>query len=514
MKRLLFAWLTLFICAGPGFAEEVIPSSVRVLIVVGLKNNIGLQVENLNVPVSASVIEANEAAFDPELFAAVGYLKSATPISSTLSLAAQSESEVLNGQLGLRKQFTTGLLAKLALTTEWLDDNSQTEALDPRYRSGVELNLTQPLLRNFGNESTTSSLRVSIKQMSQAKLQHLLQAQSLALQIELLAAQFAGEKEIVDLRTEAVVLAEELYAANKRRFDIGVIPISEVQEAETALANRELNLSLALQAKELNFENLNSQLNHYLVDNLGSQHLFSFAAEEVKIQLPEFDVLFEATQEKNVTLELASIGVAISEIEQGFYQNQLKPQLDLNLQAGLNGLSGDERDPSVPSSYSGDWSDSFASAAETDGYQWGAALQFSLPLGNRLAESRLRQADLQRKQASYRQRDLVTELRSQLQQHLINLQRAVEQVKIAARFERLAKLSLEQEQRRQEEGLSDTFRVISFQDNMINAKVGQINALVQYYRSLSQLNFTRGIILEQHDIVLADQLEESFREVM
>ncbi len=37
---------------------------------------------------------------------------------------------------------------------------------------------------------------------------------------------------------------------------------------------------------------------------------------------------------------------------------------------------------------------------------------------------------------------------------------------------------------------------------MINAKIGRVDALVQYYGSIAQMNFYRGIILEQHQIYL------------
>ncbi|NOQ50830.1 MAG: hypothetical protein GQ578_01235, partial [Desulfuromonadaceae bacterium] len=92
--------------------------------------------------------------------------------------------------------------------------------------------------------------------------------------------------------------------------------------------------------------------------------------------------------------------------------------------------------------------------------------------------------------------------KTELRQRRINLLHALEQVKIAEEFERLAEISLNQEQRRLDEGLSDTFRLLSFQDKMVNAKIGRVDALVQYYGSIAQMNFYRGIILEQHQIYL------------
>jgi outer membrane protein TolC len=318
----------------------------------------------------------------------------------------------------------------------------------------------------------------------------------------------------VALRNRAGSLAEELYRANQRRFETGVIPISQVQEAETALANRELNLSLAYQTKELAFESLNRQLNHQLKNEIDVSDVYPFLYGLKESTLPTFEALLGGALDKNVSVQLAKVAIERSTLQQTFLRNQLKPQLDLTLQAGVNGLAGDERTPATASRYAGSWFDSFSAAAKRDGYQWGVGLNFSLPLGNRSAKARLRQADLQLKQASYRQRDVDSQLRSELQQQLINQQRAFEQVKIAEKFERLASLSLQQEQRRLEEGLSDTFRIISFQDNLLSAQIGRINALIQYYSAVARLNYTRGIILEQHNIVLSEQIEEKKREIM
>lgn len=509
-----FLLIVLLALAVQSYATETAPVNVRDLIIVGLKNNLGIKVDKLNVSVATEAVISGEAVFDSELFASAGYSESSTPIATSLSLIENSDGQVWSGELGLRKKYTSGLLAALSLDSEWTEDNNQSEDLDPRYRTSLTLSLTQPLLREFGTKINTTNLRITRNQQNQAALQYQLQAQSLALQIEVLASQLAGQSEIVALRSEAVGLANELYLANKRRFDTGVIPISEVQEAETALANRELNHSQALQARDLSFENLNRQLNHSLPAEFDSKPLYLFAVELSRADLPLFEQMFVDAQGKSINLQLAALDIKNSLLQQDFYQNQLKPKLDLKLQAGLNGLSGAERSPLVNSRYAGSWADSFVRTADGDGYQWGAGLEFSVPLGNRSAKAKARQADLQRKQANYRQRDVDTQLRSILQQQSINLKRAYDQVKIAERFERLAKLSLQQEQRRLEEGLSDTFRIISFQDNMITAQVGRINALIQYYSTAAQLSFYRGIILEQNNINLSQIAEEKSLETM
>jgi len=491
---------------GQVFAETT-PSSVRDLILIGLQQNSSLQVEQLNIPLASEAVTINESVFDPELYAATGYLETSTPIASSLSLVEQSDYDELTGELGVRKKYRSGLLASLSIDSVWAEENSLTNDLNPEYRTSLNLNLSQPLLRDFGTDTNTAELRASRNRFDQSTLSHLLEAQSLALEIETLTSQLAAGDQIVSLRMEAFRLAQELYTANKRRFDAGVIPISEVQEAETSVANRELELSLAEQARDLYFEDLNRKLNYALTLDFEPISFFDFTADIDRPDLPAFQQLLSAARNKNIYLQLNRIDIKNAAIQQDFYENQLKPQLDLNLLLGLNGLSGDQR-AGVNSRYAGDWNDSLASAAESDGYQWGVGLEFSIPLGNRSAKSRLRQSQLQLKQNNYQRRDLEEELRTSLQRQLITLQRAHEQVGIAQRFEQLSVKTLTQEQRRLEEGLSDTFRMIVIQTNLVNSKIDRIDALTQYYVALARMNFVRGINLEVHDIYLDQSLKE------
>ncbi len=107
-----------------------------------------------------------------------------------------------------------------------------------------------------------------------------------------------------------------------------------------------------------------------------------------------------------------------------------------------------------------------------------------------------------------RLRDLEVQVRDELQQQQITLQRAFQQLKLAGRFADLARKSLNQEQRRLEEGLSDTFRMISFQDEMIAALIGQVNAETRYQSALARMAFLRGDIFQRHDIALTENSQE------
>jgi len=485
----------------PQFATSStgLPSDVRSLIVLGVEENLGMKIEQLNLPINKQDEVVQESAFDAEFFGLTSFAKSETPIASTLSLQETVDSEQLLGQLGLKKRFTSGLTGVLSLETERLTDNSSTEALDPSYRTSLLLDLTQPLWRDAGRQVNTTALQLAINRSRQTQLKYLQQAESLALGIADLAYQFSAAERVIVLRQDAVSLAEQTIAGNRKRYSVGVIPISEVQQAETALADREFKMSLAGQNRDLLLIALSRQVNQQLPNSLRDLDLAEIETTS-PANLADVNSLYAQARKKRLDLQASEVDQENAALEKVFYRNQLEPKLDLRLQAGVNGLSGEPVDAATNNRYEGSWFDSGGSMLAADGLQWMVGLQFNMPLGNRLGEARLQQARLQEQRSRYQQRDLQEQLRSELSQQLANLQHSYQQLKIAEKFESLAILSLHQEQRRLEEGLSDTFRILSFQDQMIDAKIGRIEAAAQCRRNFSRLQYVRGLILESFNI--------------
>ena len=510
MKNLINATTIIFFCvyATVSLAAQSNPQSIRDLIALGLETNLGLQIDRIEVEKGMAEIQVEESAFDSTLFAVTEYDHSSTPYASSLSSSSQFNSENFSGKIGIGKRFQTGLTSSLFLDSEWVSNDDLTQSLDPHYRTALFLDLNQPLLRDLGSAVNTTRLQISRNQQRQVSLGYLLQAQNMTLQLEVVARRLAAKTEIVQLRQEALDLAADLYSANKKRYAAGVIPVTEVQEAETALAARQLSLSLAIQDRNILLEDLNRHLNHSLSKQFDPAVLVNYEQKIVSVVLPGFNELFEVAQQKRLELKINNYSVKSSTLQQDYLQNQLKPQLDLNFQVGINGLSGKERHPTYTSQYSGDWFDSFGSMGEADGYQWRAGLEFSMPLGNRSAKSRYRQSELQLKQDHYRQQDIQVVIENDLLQQQVNIFHTNEQLTLTKRFEALAEKTLQQEQRRLEEGLSDTFRMIIFQQKMIEAKIDRINAITRYHLALAQMEFATGQIFERHNIILTNSAEE------
>jgi outer membrane protein TolC len=202
-------------------------------------------------------------------------------------------------------------------------------------------------------------------------------------------------------------------------------------------------------------------------------------------------------------LERQRLEIASRDIRLAFFQNQQLPRLDLEASLGVNGLAGDVESPGTAAARAnrGDYRHSFDQATSGDGYAWSAGLRFDYPLGNRAADARYRRAGHEKRQARYSFKGLENTVETEVRNALTAVERGFERVQVAERFQQLADITLSQEMERLREGLTDTFRVLDFQDNIIEARVRKANALVDFNQGLSSLFRAMGTNLQRRNII-------------
>jgi outer membrane protein TolC len=510
---LLLAAAALIVGGPPAAARdraETAPAAgtltLREALAMGLARNFALQVETLEVPIAAADTIIEEARFDPALEAsgATGYER--TPTASAFSTSIYDTQRITSGEAGIRKSFPFGLESRLAFETERLTNNSAVTGLRPQYRSFLVFDLSQPLLRGFGQEVNTVDLRLARNQRRQAAYDFLSQAQGLGAEIETLYYDLARVLAVLRFRQESLALARELLAANRRKLDAGLIPITEVQEAETAVAAREEDTLLAEQELATNFNRLENLLAIRTDSPLRPEPFRVEPLPEPAPSHPGFEAALADALANRPDLERARLEIRNRNIRLAFFANQKLPRLDLDATLGVNGLSGEARQVAFAdfrgtSAFTGDYFDSVDRMANGDGYEWFAGLTFSYPLGNRAAEARYRRADLEKRQAIYGFQQLENEIVTGIKNGLVAVESSLARLAVARRFERLAATTLEQEMARLQEGLSDTFRVLDFQEGVINARIRSAAALANYHQGLAGLYRAMGLNLQRHDIV-------------
>jgi len=481
----------------------------------GIQKNLDLRVIELDIPINDQNVIINDAEFDPVLKASISSLEEKAPTSLTSVIEDVDIFRTTGADVGLSKKFRFGLESEIAFETSRSQNNLplDQDPLRPQYRDALILDFTQPLLRDFGTKINTANLRISQNAVRQAAYGYMARAQGIGEEIEIAYYDLARALEILRYHIESRELARELLEGNKKKFDAGVVPVTEVQEAETAVASRDEQVIFARQQVEIISNRLKDLLEIRPGDPLYEEIFVTEPVGEIEQDFPDLGKALGIALKKRPDLQQQRVELANREIRIEYYANQKLPRIDLESTLGVNGLSGGIRSASfagapASTSYVGNYDDALSGMASGDGYEWYIGLRFSYPLGNRAAQARHRRATQEKRQSIYLLKRLEGTAETQVKNALVSVQRSIERVRVTERFEKLAQTTLTQEMERLKKGLSDTFRILDFQDNLIESRIRKVTALGDFNKGLANLYRATGANLERFNIFVQVNAEE------
>lgn len=510
-RALLLSLPCLSLLPAPLWAAGEAPQgrtlTLREALIQGIRHNLELSMVEVQVPHSQLSETVQAARFDPVLEAQGGVSSQKLPSASAFASDNLERLDTSLASAGVRKTFETGLESKLALKTTSVDSNSALiSGVNPYYRNYIELDLTQPVLRDAGISVNTAELRMARQQSGQSQFTLLEQTQQLAEKIEVTYYDLAQAREVLVQRQRSLSLAQDLWSANKRRFDSGLVPVTEVQQAEVAMASREEQVVAASQQVETISNRLKDLLELTVSGGGWPGPVITDPLPQDMTKAPEADEAIKRANQQRPDLARQRLELDKLDVRVAYMDNQRLPKLDLEGSLALNGFSGTNRGGYVPgtitnSPYAGPYSAAWGDALDGEGYEGYVGVSVSYPLGNRAADSRWEQAQLQKKRALYQLKRLEGQTETEISNALVDIERSRERLEVAHRLEGLAQTTLDQEMKRLAEGLSDTFHILDFQDKLAEAHVRAAQALADLDRAQARLWRAQGDNLTRFAIV-------------
>ena len=481
--------------------------SLQQALEIALQNNLAIQIQKIQVPLSQEAIIEREGRFDPVLYGEAINRRNEEQTSWALSGADIYKQNEQSAKAGVRKLFGLGTEADTYLYTSRSRNNSILEGLEPQYRTEVILSLRQPLLQDFGTDVNTTDISVAKNDVTRARQGANFQVIATLTNVERTYHDLSGALTTLALRQEYLQLGEKTLSENRRLFDAGLVHVGEVQQAESAVASRQEYLIAAGQiVRDLtnvlkNTMQLPPSSPLYAVP-LHTEGLRSQLAEPV----PTHDQAFRIALDNRPDYAQRKVELQSNDLLIRQAKNQLLPRLDLVGTAGSSGLSGDAQpvsftgDPTdvLFSRFDGDYGDSWDYLSDTKGYQWSIGLTIEFPLGNNTDKARYNQAQLLKDESIMNLRNLEDQINLEIKLALENIASSRDRIRVADQLVALAQTSLNQEEARKLQGLSDTFRILIFQGALVDAQIRAMQAKVDYNKALAELYRATGTTLQQH----------------
>jgi outer membrane protein TolC len=469
--------------------ERVLELSLVDAIQMALQHNLDIERQRFGPQIARTEVKKARAAFDPivGLDASLGSRKVLPEqiIGVGGALLTQSLTIALTEIAPYLQQKTVtgaGYEIRFLNTREDISGNLRAVIPDPRYESSIALIFRQPLLRDFGIAVNTAPIRQA-QYAEQSAEQVLLQTiLDTVFNVQQRYLELVFRLQDLDAKRESLKLAEDFLAENKVRVELGTLAPIELVQAETQVKTRQGDVIVAVAAVREAEDLLKEVLN--IPEVLGTWFI-----RIRPVDSPPFVPVSPIALEEQIDLALknrpdfvqSQLDIASREISREVARNQRLPRLDFEAQGSVLALGerGEE---------------GLTNLTETEGYEWLVALRFQYPLGNRFARNELQKRNLELQQALVDQRQLKRTIVRQLRQAVRDIDTAIQRVEVTRAATVLAQTQLEAEQEKFRLGLSTSFVVLDFQEDLTIARSEETRAVSDYNVALARLDQLTGTL--------------------
>ena len=463
-----------------------------------LKSNLDITISRQTKESRLSDIVVEQAKFDPTLSVNGQYLRTVNPLNrpvfggtqnnlTEITIFDQRNSSVT---VDAQTNLVTGGNLDLNYSPAYTNVNpsvAQGFLFNPAWTGGLAMTLTQPLLRNAGLDVNKTFIRIA--QNNAAVEEHVFRDRVLTVlaTVEQTYWELVFANENLKVAEAALKAAQNLLAENRAKAKAGVMSIVDVLQAEAAVASRVEQILIAEKAIRDQEDQLRRLLNPGENELREDVRLTPQDPPAVALQPISLQEAIDIAIERRPEIVQAKKNVDSSELNTNFAKNQLLPTLSFQGTLGLAGLGGNFGN-SVNSNFSGDF------------YNYGAGLVLSYPLGNRSAWSTYNKRQMEGRNAQ-------VSLVSVRQQIIVGVREAVRRVQTdfkriettrSARI--MAEKQLQAEQERLKVGLSTTRFVLEFQRDLATAQGNELRAIVDYNKSLSNLERHKATTLDRYSL--------------
>jgi outer membrane protein len=427
-----------------------------------------------------------------------------------------------SGSFGYSQALSNGTLFSGGYSAARTDNNATRSIYNPSSTGTLGLTVTQPLLQGFGIALNRRYIRIAQNDERIAGSIFQQQLISTVSGVIQLYWDLVSLNSDVSVKRGALQLAQRLFEDNKSQVDVGTLAPLELKRAQAEVARSRQDLinseSLVLQQEVLlkavltRTGGADVQLRETRIIPL--DHIEVPAQEAIQ---PVQDLLALAFDHRPDVAQ-ARLQVDNSEISLKGSKNELLPTLNLIGSLQNNGLTG-ITNPTAPASafptgylpttdpLIGGTGNLLAQLFGRSFPNYSLGVQLNIPLRNRVAQADVVRDELQVRQTQVRQQQLSVQVRLEVQNALVALQRARASYEAAVETRQLQQEALAAEQERYTVGASTSFFVIQYERDLAQAKSTEVASQGIYAKSKATLDRALGLTLINNNVEFDEALK-------
>ncbi|MEP6741501.1 MAG: TolC family protein [bacterium] len=514
------------------------PLSLREALALALENNKDIEVARQNVKISEFDLKSAQGAYDPRLISTSYYERSDSPISSFLSGGSNGAVTQSDYTGTARLEGLTPVLGgnyHLDFSSIRLTSNNQFAALNPQYPTALTFTYTQPLIRGLRFDGNRRLIEIAKKNLSLTDAQFRQRAIETITSVQRSYWDLVFALRNLQVQREAVRDARTQLEHNKRLVSEGALAPIDVVAAEAQVAGFEQTLFSSLEEvsrTENNLKNLIAENHNSDLWNLSIVPTDSVDLVTPEISLPD---AMKAALDNRPELQQSSVAREINQIEQKYFREQTKPQIDLVGTYGMVGLagttsgsinpltasstqlrdavnklllnSGFDRLPdlpvqTIPPDLLGGYNQSLQNLLSNRFNNFRVGVQISLPLRNRTAQAQLGRSLVEGERLATQREQLEQTIQVEVRNALQLVRSAEARLHSAVIQRQASEQQYQSEQRKLDAGQSTVFLVLERQTALTTARGNELRAQTDLNKAIADLQRATGNALTTNSIIV------------
>ena len=515
--------------------------SLKEVVEFALRNNKDIEVSRSVVRSAEESLRWAHGFYDPKLKVNRLFFHEVLPVSSS-TLGGDAGSITAKGSTGGLSLF--GLSPKFGGQYEIAYNDSQTQTnvifatLDKQFKTNLTFSYKQPLLRNREIDEPRRQIEIARKNLSLTDAEFRLSVIETITRVRNLYWEMVYALRNLQIQQDALRAAEEQLSHTRRLVGRGYVAPIDVTQVEVQVSNFREGLFMALERVAKS----DSALKNLIVTNIKDPlwNVLIIPSDPVDVKAPTInaeEALNEALAHRP-EVQQSDTARAINELNQRFYSDQKRPQVDLVAHYSLDGLAGSvnplsSQDPiafsstvltnrvnelsalaglppltppantaTVPpflvGSYGQSLSNLFSSRFPTVRF----GVQVELPIFNRQAEAQFALSLEEGSQIKTRRQQLDQLIKVDVRTALQSVRTAEARLRASAEARGASEQQYESEVRKYNGGHSTTYLVLDRQVALINARGVELKCQMDINKGISELERATGRTFQSLNLVV------------
>jgi outer membrane protein len=398
--------------------------------------------------------------------------------------------------------FSLGTSISLTLNGQRQSSTQQNLLFNPASVSRFAAGVNQPLLNGFGRLSNERYIMVARNNTDVAESVFRMQVINTVVAVENAYWDLAALQESVRVAEQALEVAQQLLKDNQIRLDVGTMSPLDVTSAESEVAARTRDLTVATTNLQFQEATLKNMLAKTVSPELNAARIVlkDHMPEPRATDIPVLDEALQAAFKNRPELEQDEVNLKNQDISVSFTDNALKPSLAVfGFYAG-SGLQGTSAETD-----SG-WWNALGQSFKGTYPEYAGGFSLSIPLRNRTAQADNLRSQLEKNQLLIDQQRSRNTISMEVRKAIIGLIQGKAQVEAAHKAAELAREMWEGEKIRLEAGASTSYQVILRERDAISARYAEVGAMITYAKAMVEMDRAQGETLERNDIEYSEAL--------